>query len=396
MPIPPFELERYFARYEFSARYLLSSSDCEAMAMQDLLDMADDSTRSLWEDLKLGYTESAGHPLLRQAISGTYPGLHSDDTLVVTPEEGIFLAMHALLKPGDHVVATFPGYQSLYEIPRTIGCRMDFWKPAEGHEWQFELDRLEALLQPDTRLVVVNFPHNPTGALLPPDTFRSLVDLLRHRGIYLFSDEMYRHLEIEPGAILPAACEAYEKAVTLSGLSKAYGLPGLRIGWLASRDREFLARTARLKDYTTICNSAPSEVLGIIALANRQTIINRQQVRIRANLDVLETFMAAHGTIFRWRRPAGGSIGFPGFLRPEGAEAFCERLVEQAGIMLLPSTPFQYGDKHVRIGFGRDNLPEVLQRLSDYLAGLSGYISGPGGTGFGFPLEGGCSNHEKQ
>jgi len=372
MQIPPFELERYFARYEFSARYLLSSSDCEAVAMQDLLEMADDSTRSLWEKLKLGYTESPGHPLLRDAIAGTYQGLRSEDTLVVTPEEGIFLAMHALLKPGDHVVATFPGYQSLYEIPRAIGCRVDFWKPTEGNEWQFELDRLEALLQPETRLVVVNFPHNPTGALLDAVVFEKLIALLRDRGIYLFSDEMYRHLEIAPDATLPAACEVYEKAVTLSGLSKTYGLPGLRIGWLAARDREFLARTARLKDYTTICSSAPSEILAIIALANRPTIISRQQARIRANLDVLETFMAAHATIFRWLRPAGGSIGFPGFLRPEGAEAFCERLVKQAGIMLLPATPFQYGDKHVRIGFGRDNLPEVLQRLSDYLAGLRG------------------------
>jgi len=332
--------------------------------------MADDDTRALWNGLTLGYTESPGHPLLREAIAGLYDGLSVEDTLVITPEEGIFLGLQALLKPGDQVVATFPGYQSLYEIPRALGCRVDFWKPAEEQEWQFRLEDLEALLNPDTRAVVVNFPHNPTGALLTSDAFEALVDMLGSKGICLFSDEMYRHLEIEPGRTLPAACETYERAVSLSGLSKAYGLPGLRIGWLASRDRDFLARAARLKDYTTICSSAPSEILAIIALANRKTIIARQRERLRINRAHVEAFMGAHPSTFRWMNPAGGSIAFPGFLRPEGAEAFCRRLVEKTGIMLLPAVPFQYGDRHVRIGFGRENLPAVLQRLGDYLATL--------------------------
>jgi aspartate/methionine/tyrosine aminotransferase len=365
--IPPFELERYFARYEFSARYLLSSSDCEAMTLNALLGMADDQLRRLWDELKLGYTESPGHPRLRTSIAGLYRDLDAEDSLVAAPEEGIFLAMHALLKPDDHVVCTFPGYQSLYEIPRAIGCRVTPWEPDEADGWQFDLDRLAALLQPDTRLVVVNFPHNPTGALLPGETFEALIDLLRQRGIYLFCDEMYRHLEFAPATTLPAACERYERSVTLAGLSKAYGLPGLRIGWLATRDRDLITRAAQLKDYTTICASAPSEVLAIIALENRETIVTRQRERLRANLDLLDVFMADHANTFHWQRPKGGSICFPELRRPEGAETFCRMLVEKTGIMLLPAAPFQYGDRHVRIGFGRDNFPEVLHRFGDYL-----------------------------
>jgi len=365
--IPPFELERYFARYEFSARYLLSSSDCESLALKDLLRMANDQARRQWDELKLGYTESLGHPRLREAIAGLYDGLGVEDTLVAVPEEGIFLLMHALLKPGDHVVCTFPGYQSLYEIPRAIGCRVSQWEPDEANGWQFDLDRLAALLRDDTRLVVVNFPHNPTGALPPPEAFEALIALLRQRGIYLFCDEMYRGLEIEPDTILPAACERYERAVTLTGLSKAYGLPGLRIGWLASRDRKLIRRAAQLKDYTTICASAPSEILAIMALDNRQAIVASQLERLLANLERLETFMADHAESFYWQRPQGGSICFPGLRRPEGAEAFCRKLVEEKGIMLLPATPFQYGDRHVRIGFGRSNFPEVLHRFGDYL-----------------------------
>jgi aspartate/methionine/tyrosine aminotransferase len=368
MQLPPFELERYFARYEFSARYLLSSSDCEPLALKTLLGMADDRHLLLWEELTLGYTESSGHPLLREAIAALYESLDAEDILVAAPEEAILLAMQALLKPGDHVVCTFPGYQSLYEIPRAIGCRVSLWEPGESDGWQFHLDRLETLLQPDTRLVVVNFPHNPTGALPSVETFEALIGLLRQRGIFLFCDEMYRGLEIEPGATLPAACDRYERAVTLGGLSKSYGLPGLRIGWLATRDRDLITRTAQLKDYTTICAGAPSEILAIIALDNQKAIVAGQHERLHANLQMLAAFMAAHDDCFHWQRPRGGSICFPGLRRPEGAQVFCRKLVEKAGIMLLPSAPFQYGDQHVRIGFGRQNLPEVLQRFDAYLS----------------------------
>jgi aspartate/methionine/tyrosine aminotransferase len=370
MQIPPFELERYFARYEFSARYLLSSSDCEPLTLKTLLGMADDQNRQLWDELTLGYTESSGHPMLRKAIAGLYESLEVEDTLVVTPEEGIFLAMQALLKPGDHVVCTFPGYQSLYEIPRAIGCRLDFWEPTEERNWRFDLNRLNTLLQSDTRLVVINFPHNPTGALLPREAFDALIDLLRQRGIFLFCDEMYRNLEFEPNTTLPAACDDYERAITLGGLSKAYWLPGLRIGWLATRDRDLIARAALLKDYTTICASAPSEVLAVIALDNKDAIVAAQQNRIHANLKVLEAFMTAHEDCFHWQCPKGGSICFPGLRRAEGAQAFCRTLVEETGIMLLPSPPFQYGDRHVRIGFGLHNFPEVLERFGDYLSNI--------------------------
>lgn len=368
MQIPPFELERYFARHEFSARHLLSSSDCEALSLRDLLAMADADSRRLWDTLRLGYTESAGHPRLRAAIAEAYDGLDPDDILLAAPEEAIFIGLQVLLKPGDHVVCTFPGYQSLYAVPRAMGCRVDFWEPIPGEEWRFDLDRLAGLLQPATRLVVVNFPHNPTGALLTPDQFVDLVDLLRARGIALFCDEMYRRLERDPDATLPPAASVYERGVSLAGLSKAYGLPGLRIGWLAARDGDFLNRAAALKDYTTICASAPSEILALMALGRREAIIERQRERLRVNFAVLEAFMATHGDTFRWHPPAAGSVCFPSFLRPEGASTFCRRLVREAGIMLLPAAPFAYGEAHVRIGFGRDSLPGVLERLAKYLS----------------------------
>ncbi len=367
MSIAPFQLERYFAQYEFSARYLLSSSDCESLSMQDLLRMADPEMINLWEQLKLGYTESWGHPLLREEIAKVYKGIDQAGVLTVVPEEGIYLLMRALLKPGDHVVCTFPGYQSLYEVARSIGCEVSNWEPEEDQGWNFPITSLAKKMRSNTRLVVVNFPHNPTGFAPEGDEFISLVDLVSEQGAYLLSDEMYRFLEVEPGRILPAACELYERAFSLFGLSKSFGLPGLRVGWLASQDAEMLEEISRFKDYTTICGSAPSELLAIIALRNKNSIIDQQTERVRRNIAVLESFISKYQDRFTWNRPLGGSICFPRMLGIDNTYLFCEQLVLETGIMLAPSRVFQYGDQHVRIGFGRENLPEVLNIFTEYL-----------------------------
>lgn len=367
MKIAPFLLERYFASHEFSAHYLLSCSDCEPLSMADLLAMADPESRNMWEHLRLGYTDSRGHPLLREEIAKTYDGIEAEDVLVTAPEEGIFLYMNSLLERGDHVVGVYPAYQSLYEIARAIGCDVSFWEPREENGWCFDVEDLERKIRPDTRLVVVNFPHNPTGCILPARTFRDLLDIVKRRGIRLLSDEMYRLLELREETTLPAACGLYDKACSLSGLSKVYGLPGLRIGWVATRDGELLDRMRGMRDYTTICTSAPGEILAIVAMRNGGHIVRRQIARARRNVAVLDSFFARYCDLFRWNRPEGGSVCFPGIPAVEDTAVFCGRLLEETGIMLLPSRELHAGDHHVRIGFGRENLPEVIDRFSEYL-----------------------------
>lgn len=178
MKITPFELERYFAKHEFTARYLLSSSDCEALTMSELLAMADTETTWLWDGLSLGYTETLGHPVLRETIADMYDGLGANDILVVVPEEGIFLVMHVLLEPGDHVVCTFPAYQSLYEVARSIGCDISTWEPIEERSWHFDVEQLEEKLRSNTKLVVTNFPHNPTGYIPTKADFQALINII--------------------------------------------------------------------------------------------------------------------------------------------------------------------------------------------------------------------------
>ena len=367
MDIAQFELERYFAKHEFTAKHLLSCSDCEALSLQDILGMADPESMELWNGLKLGYTETPGHPLLRTEIAGLYKGIEADNVLVAAPEELIFLFMHTVLKPGDHVICTFPGYQSLYEIARSIGCEVTAWVPDEDDGWRFGAEQLEQDLRPETRLVVANFPHNPTGYVPSQNEYRHIFSLLREKGAYFLSDEMYRFLEHAPAETLPSACELYERAFSLFGLSKTFGLPGLRIGWMSSKTTKVLTRMAGLKDYTTICSSAPSEILAIMALRNREKIIAGCMDLLNRNLAVLDDFFEKHKDKIAWNRPRGGSIGFPRLKAGPNSETFCEDLIHETGIMLVPSSIFHFGDAHVRFGFGRKNLPEVIGLFSGYL-----------------------------
>jgi len=363
----PFVLERYFSRYEFSARYLLSSSDCDGLSMSELLSWADDESRALWDGLSLGYTESPGHPLLRREIADLYTGVDPDEVIEFVPEEAIFTAIHCLLEPGDHVICTHPGYQSLHQLAEDMGCVVDKWMPHEDQGWRFDPADLESLMRPNTRLVVVNFPHNPTGYLPPRADFDRVVDITRRAGVHLLCDEMYRFLEQDPTTRLPSAVEVYDKAIVLFGMSKTYGLAGCRVGWLVCHDEELRARFQTYKDWLTICGSAPSEILSIIALRNRDRIVERNVALISRNITTLAEFAAAHPGFAAYTPPRAGSIAFARLLTEPSSMDFAESVVREAGIMVAPSELYGYGDHHIRIGFGRKVFPQALQQLHGFL-----------------------------
>ncbi|MEE4274363.1 MAG: aminotransferase class I/II-fold pyridoxal phosphate-dependent enzyme [Thermoleophilia bacterium] len=365
----PFALERYFARYEFTARYLLASSDCDGLPMAEVLAAADDECAALWHDLTLAYTESLGLPQLRAEIARLYDTAGPDDVLTGAPQELIFVAMLALLSPGDHVVCTFPAYQSLHQVAETIGCEVTRWMPREREAWRLHPADLEACLRPETRLVVVNVPHNPTGALPSHADWQAVTSLVAAHGARLFCDEMYRGLELDPGDRLPAAADVIEGAISLSGMSKVYGMAGTRIGWLTVRDEETRSRIAAMKDSTAICSSAPSEVLALIGLRNGPALIARHRARVERNLAALDAFFDRRADLFSWVRPRAGTVCLAR-LRDEAlsVEALALKSVEEAGIMLTPGTLFGLDDSYLRIGFGRENLPTVLERFEEFLA----------------------------
>ena len=374
MRIADFALERYFARWEFHVRHVLCASDVEPLPLADLVALADDETRRLWETLRLGYTESAGHPLLRAEIARLYETATSEDVLTFTgAEEGIFLAMHALLSAGDHAIVAWPAYQSLYEVARSVGAAVSL-VPLDDRGWGLDPDRLLAELRPNTRAIVVNFPHSPTGALLSRDAFAYLTREAETRGITLFSDEVYRYLEFDDTTRLPAAVDLGQRLLSLGVMSKSFALAGLRVGWIATHDRDLLNRMNRLKDYTTICGSAPSEILALMALRAREQVIARSREIIQRNLPLLDGFFGRHETRFSWVRPRAGSVGFPRLCTnaPGAVDDFCARLVKREGVLLLPGSQFEHPGNHFRIGFGRADMPEALEKLEDFVLSVSG------------------------
>lgn len=373
MPYRPFKLERYFARHEFGAAYQLSASDCESLAMDELLAMATPETLRLWRELKLGYTECAGHPLLRHEVASLYEGLGDEDVVIAAPEEAIFVAMHVLLEPGDEVVAVAPAYQSLHEVARALGCGVTPWhlEPGEA-SWRLDLDAFERLLTDRTRLIVLNFPHNPTGHTLTRDELDAVVEHARRRGLAVFSDEMYRLLEPDPSLRLPPVCSLYERGISLSGLSKAFALPGLRLGWLATRMPGMIEKFLAFKDYTTICNGAPAEVLGIIALQAREAILARNLALVRENTATAARFFTDHAGVLGWLAPRAGSVAFPRWLGAGSVEHLCRDLLAAEGVLAVPGSMFDAPGSHFRLGLGRRDLPAALDRVGTFLATRAG------------------------
>lgn len=368
MHIADFALERYFARWEFSVRHVLCASDVEPIALDELLAIADPESRAFWETLRLGYTESLGHPLLRAEIASLYATTTADDVITFTgAEEAIFLVMHAMLAPGDHAVVVWPAYQSLFEVARSIGAEVTL-VPLDPADWSLDPAAVIGALRPSTRVVVLNFPHSPTGAVLPRASFDRLTIEMEQRGITLLSDEVYRYLELDARDQLPAAVDVGRHTLSLGVMSKAFALAGLRLGWIATHDASLRSRLASLKDYTTICGSAPSEILALIALRARALVLGRSAGIIGSNLPLLDSFFERFADRFQWVRPRGGSVGFPRLLddRAGAIDRFCDELVEQEGVLLLPGSKFGLDGNHFRIGFGRADMPEALERLERF------------------------------
>ncbi len=366
MQIPAFKLERYFAKYEFNVQYVLCASDCESFSIQDLIDFEPEAAEQLHRHW-LGYTESPGSPSLRREICNLYNNIEPEQVLVhAGAEEAIFLFMNAVLGAADHVIVHWPCYQSLCEVARSMGCQVSLWQAREQNGWSLDLDELQRHIRPNTKVVIINTPHNPTGYLMPPALFRDTVQLCRDRGLLLFSDEVYRESEYRRQDRLPAACDLGEHTISLGVMSKTYGLAGLRIGWIAAQNADLLDRMALLKDYTTICNSAPSEFLAELALRHREKLITRNLGIITGNLVLLDQFFGRHPNRFAWQRPQAGAIGFPRLI-DKNVDDFCKDLVEKTGVLLLPGTLYEDQGNHFRIGFGRQNLSEAIGHLEDFL-----------------------------
>ena len=370
--LPDFRLETHFAKWEFQARHHLTASDAESMSLPELLALASPEDRAGFEEMWLGYTETFGAPDLRAAIGDTY--VHQDAGNILCfagASEGIFAANSVLLEKDAHAVAITPNYQSHETLPLAI-CEATGVPLDPDDNWSLDIDRVAAAIRPNTKLLTMNFPHNPTGAILSRDRYDALIGLCRKHGIFILHDEIFNGLGPTGTKHLPFVADVYEKGLSLGVMSKSYGLPGLRIGWIATQDRHVLAQMERMKHYLSICNAGPSERLALIALKNRDQLLARNCAIVDENIPKWEAFFARHPDLFDWRRPDGSCMAYPRYQGADGVEAFARRLVEESGVLVLPSSIYRselgpVPQDRFRIGLGRRGLDDGLAAMEAHL-----------------------------
>ena len=282
--------------------------------------------------------------------------------------------MQTLLQAHDHVIVFTPCYQSLQAIPEAIGCEVSTIALEPENNWNIPLEKVEKAIRPTTKLIVLNIPHNPTGMLLSKETMDGILLLARKHNIYIFCDEVYRFLEIDEEMRLPSIADSYDMGISLNVMTKSFGLAGLRIGWLACKDKALLEKIAAYKLYTSICNSAPSEILAVIALRAKKEILARNRAIMLNNLQLLDTFFAKYPTIFSWKRPQSGSMAFVEYLSAKPIDQFTEELVQQAQVLIMPATVFNLKKNFFRIGFGKKSMPDVLQRFEQFVIKTLGAV----------------------
>ncbi|KAJ5808803.1 hypothetical protein N7474_010072 [Penicillium riverlandense] len=381
--IETFAVEQWMDKYETIAKYNTAETCCASLSVEDLRELSEDKAFNPLARLhstKLTYGAIRGSDELR----GTLANLYSVKTPTPLPKDNIlitagaiqanFMLLYTLVGPGDHVICHYPTYQQLYSVPTSLGAEVSLWKSDAGNGWQLDMKELETLIRPNTKLIIINNPQNPTGAIIPHSTLEELVDLAREKSIILFGDEVYRPLfhnitpmdkEFPPSLL----SLGYERTVVTGSISKAYSLAGLRVGWIASRDPTIIEACASTRDYTTISVGQIDDAVASYALAPTciHNLLRRNIDLARTNLALLEKFIESHRWACDWVKPRAGTTAFVRFTKmgkPVDDVAFCEMLLDRTGVMFVPgSACFGGGEDfpgYVRIGYVPET--EVLEQ----------------------------------
>ena len=391
--LPLFSLENYFAKYEFNTKYLLCCSDAETFSMEYLLSIADSECLKLWGSLKLNYTETKGFPLLNQEISNIYKPYKSCEANNILcfagAEEGIYATMKGILNINDHVIIVTPCYQSLQSIPMNLCAETSSIDLSIDYNWNLDIHKLTGLIRPNTKMIIINFPHNPTGSVISSEILDRLILLARKHNIWIFSDEVYRGIESDPKNLRSPVVSLYEKGISLGVTSKSFGLAGLRIGWIVMQDINMLNHISNVKHYLSLCNSAPSEILALIALRNKDVLLERNTRLAKSNQILFEEFLDNWKGVFSWVPPKGGCVGFVKYCLKGKLtlKELAEVLIREYGILILPGEHFPSHEidisDHFRLGFGRENFKEALAAFQEALLSILSDRTSDSGSGSG-------------
>jgi capreomycidine synthase len=363
---PPALLEEWMRLYYFAVDADIGSSGVSDSSLADVRALAGIGTDEM-DAVVFHDSQTLGGTGVRRAVARRWAGGDADRVMVTHGStEAIFLVMNALLRAGDEVVVLDPVYPGLGDVVRAMGCRLRPWTLAPGSGWRPDLEELASLVSERTRMVVVNFPHNPTGATLTPGEQDALLSIVERAGAWLLWDGAFADLTYGAPP-LPDPATRYDRAVSLGTLSKAYGLPGLRVGWCLAAP-EVLERMTRVRDYTTLHLSPLVELIAERVVDAADRVLAGKHAIARRNRQAVERWMDEQGGAITWTLPAGGVCGFPRLHEVPDVEAFCHALAREQRVMLVPGTCFGTPG-HVRLGFGGSAaaLETGLERLAGAL-----------------------------
>ena len=368
MPFVTFDLERWQSTWENRVRYNLSESGVHPLSVRELLSLAESAADPLL-DVRLGYSQSNGTDALRERIAALYPGATPDQVLVTNGSaEANYVAALGVIEPGDQVAMLLPNYLQLWGHVQNLGAQVRPFRLHEERGWAPDPAEIRAAIAPGTKLVVVTNPHNPTGHILADAMRRAIIDRAAEVGAWLLADEVYMGAERD-GRTTASFWGSYDRLLCVAGLSKAYGLPGLRIGWLVG-PAPIVADAWARHDYTTIGPSGASDHLATLALqpAVRERLLARTRGILRENYPVLEQWLKSFGASFTWVPPQAGAICFVRYRPAIDGEALVERVRAGQNVLLVPGEHFGMPG-YIRFGFGNE-LPELREALAATATGL--------------------------
>ncbi len=365
MTLPLFDLNHWFARADGRYDLSLSHSGCQPLTAAEFLN--EDELPSFLNE-SLGYGPVDGFADLRQVIADQYQTMDSGQVMTFHgPSEVIYTFMQAMVEPGDKVVVPTPLFYTLHSIARHKGCDMHQWRPTDETSCTFDVADLAKICDRSTKLIVINFPHNPTGQMISESELRQIVDIAKSADAMLVSDEVFRLLELPPHQPLPAACDLYDKAVSINGLSKPFGLGGLRLGWLATRCDEIRDAVKQYRYYTTEMTNTPCQWLATRAMQQQEKILNRNRALILANLDRLEAFVETHNGLLKLTRPKAGTMAVVEQRTDLTSSEFCERVLNEEQVFLIPGKLLGMSDRLLRFGLGMSDFEQGLERLDRFM-----------------------------
>jgi aspartate/methionine/tyrosine aminotransferase len=360
------ELEIWFDKYQYAIDYDIGESAVKTLSVMDVaIDL---------EKVLLRYGHHTGHPSLRAVIAQQYPGLSADHIIVTTgASEANFVVVAALAKPGDHVIVEHPNYPSLYEVPRSLGCDVSLLTLKFENRFRPDLDELKRMIKPQTKLVSLTHPNNPTGSMISEEDLRRVIELVELHDTFLLFDETYREMGAD-GNLLPPAASLSPNVVSIASMSKCYGLPGIRTGWLATENPLLLDSAVAIREQLSISNNSLSEEIALSVLRRKERFLAGARSRIESNRRLVAEWMSAQSD-FEWVYPEVGVVCFPRIKKDVAVdpEELYRILAEKYRTFVVPGCCFEMDERYFRIGFGADadeiekglaNLNKALNELS--------------------------------